>query len=372
MTSNGLFKNLKIKDFLFSISFIVLIYGFTNCEQKKETGPVSYNNIKDYKDIPGVTNEEINIIEELKVNHPNIAFGTIPSSEAFFLEDGTYAGFIIKFCELLSDIFDIQFVPEILSKKTLADALENKTINFTNEFSSLSNINKVYIMSHPITERSLYAFNLKNAMKIDSENDLKDLKIGFFDQNIFAQSIKEAYPLISFKDVIIDENDDVISLLESGTIDAFIVDVLKSFSYRRNYLLQYNEIPTLVYIPVLLTTIDPDFEVIISIMNKYVQAGGIDTVFKLYIDGEQEYAKYVFSHLLSEEEKSYLNNIKSNKEKISIALETDNYPVCFYNEIEEEFEGIAVDVLSEISNLTDLEFEIATNRNTSFEYMLNM
>ena len=372
MTNNNSFSCAIIKTISLFIILGSSVYGFSGCKNKNDIGPVSYNNIKSYKNIPGITDEEIQNIEALKFDHINITFGTIPSSEAYFLEDGSYAGFIIKFCELLSDLFDISFIPEILSKKTLADGMENRTINFTNEFSSLSNINKVYIMSHPITERSLYAFNLKNSAIIRNEKDLNELKIGFYNDNVFAQSIKEAYPLINFKEVIIDEHDDVVLLLEYGIIDTFIVDVLKSYEFRRNFLLQYNEIPTLVYIPVSLTTIDPEFEAIVSVMNKYVKAGGIDNIFKLYIDSEMEYEKYVFKRLLSEEEKIYLNNTKNEGKKISIALESDNYPVCFYNEVEEEFEGIAVDILSEISTLTELQFEIATNKNTSFEYMLNM
>ena len=42
-----------------------------------------------------------------------------------------------------------------------------------------------------------------------------------------------------------------------------------------------------------------------------------------------------------------------------IVAEHDNYPTCFYNMREDEWQGIAIDVLSQIHMLTGLEFEVA-------------
>lgn len=46
------------------------------------------------------------------------------------------------------------------------------------------------------------------------------------------------------------------------------------------------------------------------------------------------------------------------------AVENDNYPVAFYNLKEEEFQGIAVDVLDQVALLSGLKFKVANEPGT--------
>jgi signal transduction histidine kinase/ActR/RegA family two-component response regulator len=51
---------------------------------------------------------------------------------------------------------------------------------------------------------------------------------------------------------------------------------------------------------------------------------------------------------------------------------TDTYPVSFYNEREEEFQGISMDALMLISKLTGIEFEVMNDKDTSWGELLEM
>jgi ABC-type amino acid transport substrate-binding protein len=69
----------------------------------------------------------------------------------------------------------------------------------------------------------------------------------------------------------------------------------------------------------------------------------------------------------TDEERAYLDGLSA---KIPIGLKFDSYPICFYNEKEKEFQGIAVDILTGISKLTGIEFEIANSKNTPWAKIL--
>jgi hypothetical protein len=69
------------------IQFVVLIAIFIlllgSCSTDNEVNYKSHINFKSYKDIPGVTEEEIEAIEELKKHHPEFIYGVNITMEAF-------------------------------------------------------------------------------------------------------------------------------------------------------------------------------------------------------------------------------------------------------------------------------------------------
>jgi len=74
---------------------------FPGCkEPEKEHGPPSY---RSYRNIPGVTNEEIRAIEALKGQRDSFVYAIRPSTEAFPGEDGEIHSFSALVCEWLTD-----------------------------------------------------------------------------------------------------------------------------------------------------------------------------------------------------------------------------------------------------------------------------
>ncbi|MCL2101527.1 MAG: transporter substrate-binding domain-containing protein [Fibromonadales bacterium] len=136
--------------------------------------------------------------------------------------------------------------------------------------------------------------------------------------------------------------------------------------------IDYEEFFSLAYTPVSLIAANPEFEPIVSVVSKYIAAGGIDILYELYKESNDEFAKYKFRKSLNNEETAYIANLSANNAKVRIALENDYYPVCFYDKKQKKFQGIAPDILAEVTKLAGIEFEVATDKNTLWTEILDM
>jgi hypothetical protein len=76
----------------------------------KSQPDVEMENIS-FRDIPGITQEEISAIEALKKKYDSFVYGLEPTVDAFIGADGETRGYAVLFCEWLSRIFVIPFRP---------------------------------------------------------------------------------------------------------------------------------------------------------------------------------------------------------------------------------------------------------------------
>ena len=66
-----------------------------------------------YRDIPGVTEDEIKAVGALRDKTPFFVYGMLSCTEAFIGETGEIRGFTDLFCKWLSQLFEIPFKPAI-------------------------------------------------------------------------------------------------------------------------------------------------------------------------------------------------------------------------------------------------------------------
>lgn len=327
--------------------------------------------IKSYKDIPGVTEEEIAAVESLKATRESFSYGHLTETEAFILPDGTYAGFTAKFCELLSNIFGIEFVQKFCEWDELKDGLDNRRIDFTGDLTPTAERLQFYYMTPPMAERTQRIYSLAGTNeKIVLESDVNGLKLGFLRGSIDDEAVQKCYPSLVFDVVEIDNFAVAAEQLQSGAIDAFVTEGVVDPVFAAYDFISSKEFFPLAYTPVSLATANPDLAPIISVVSKYLAAGGIDHLYELYKEGDYEYVKYKLNNSFTDEEKAYLADLAAREAKVSIAFERDNYPVCFYNEEDGEFQGLALDILAEISGLTDIQFEVTTGKDPDWAEVL--
>jgi len=354
-----------IKKIIIGLILICIVFSFFACSQQQLHIQENRFDINSFRDIPDITKEEIEAIETLKKSRSQFIYGSMLTTEAFMLSDGTKAGFKTFFSELLSELFGIPFVQEIIPWDMLKEGLDTKTIDFTGELTPTPERELEYFMTYPIAERVLCVYTLDHISKIELI-DLNGCKIGFYKGTITAESILSAYSELNFEIVDIYDYQDLIDKITTGEIEMFIDDAVSMFALS-GILTPHENIFPLIYTPVSMTTANPELAPVISVVNKYIKSGGIDKIYDLYIKGYLEYAKFDFYKSLTDTEKEYLDNLLKTNTKIPISLETQNYPISFYNKNDKSYQGIAPEVLREITVLSGIEFENISGPDDSWD-----
>jgi signal transduction histidine kinase/DNA-binding response OmpR family regulator len=103
-----------------------------------------------FKDVPGITNEEIKAIEALAEQNRVFIYGMPLSTEAFLDENNEIGGFSALFCRWLSDLFNLDIKCSIYELSDILSGLENKTIDFTGELRATDERRNIYYMTDPI------------------------------------------------------------------------------------------------------------------------------------------------------------------------------------------------------------------------------
>jgi ABC-type amino acid transport substrate-binding protein len=348
---------------------IVVIGSVTGCLSKPEQAPGN-SAIESYIDIPGITQDEITAIETLIASRQNFSFGRLRSTEGFELLDGSYAGFSPLFCKFLSDLFGIPFVLEFYDGDSLADGIDSAAIDFTSEYVITPERKNKYVMSDPIAQRTLSILTYGN-YRIETPDDLEGLRVGILSQeSVIMESIAKIYSGVTFETVPIASAAIEADMLRNGEIDALIGTTMRmTYDYGDTDFTVWNDVLPLAYIHSALVTAAPELEPVISVVNKYIAAGGMKKLYELYSAGEDEYKRNVLFHSFTDEEKAYLDSLTV---KVPIVMGTDTYPVSFYNEREEEFQGISMDTLIHISKMTGIEFEAVNEKDASWGDLLEM
>ena len=349
---------------LINVLFILcLILQPTVCVVSTAQGADSAaNRIKTYKDIPDVTEDEITAIESLKKSREKFSYGQKIGTETFVLPDGTYAGFTAKTCALLSRLFDIEFVLELHDAATLKSDIDSRQIDFTSAASPETKMQHLYYTSQPIANRTKRIFTLagKNYIAAKKE-DVNGRKVGFLAGAPDIDQIMRYYPGLYFHIVSVDSVEFAAKMLQSGEIDAFVSDGVIDPEFDQYEFIRSKDFFHLAHAPISLATANPDLKPIITVLNKYIAAGGIDKLFELYKEGNDDYARYKLHKSYTEQEIEYINNLNANNSTVKITVVGGNYPICFYDNSEQSFKGIVIDVLAEVSKLTGITFQIMNN-----------
>ena len=354
-----------------ALLFSTMLAAF-GCEAAPSGSSVEAEPIKNYRDIPGVTDEEIEAIESLKSRRSSFSYGSILTSDAFLLPDGTPAGFSSLFCGLLTELFDIPFVMEIHPWDSIIDGLADRSIDFSGDLTPASGRREGFFMTAPISQRTLSAFFLNGAGDIRSAADLNGLKLGFIRGSTTASLIRTSYPSLDFEPVEVRSREDVARMLTSGRIDVYVSESVTSISYLGDGLIADVGVLSLVFNPVSMSTANPELEAVIAVVDKYLEAGGVGHTHLLRRQGAREYAAYRLQRGLTDRQAGYIDRLIESSGTVPVAFEHDNYPISFWNEADGEFQGIAADVLDEISLLTGIEFRVVSSKDTQAPQILEM
>jgi signal transduction histidine kinase/DNA-binding NarL/FixJ family response regulator len=326
--------------------------------QAQQTKP--YPVYTHYRDIPGITQKDIDDIEALKAKRNTFIYGMNYSTEAFMDDSGKIDGFAALFGQWLSELLGITVINELYEWGPLIASLENKSVSLTTELTANPERRKTYIMTEPVAERSVKFMRLMSAEDLDTLSLQRSLRFAFL-RGTLTQTQVENNSQYSFVSYTVDDYEEAYKALKGGIIDAFFDEGPAEAAFiKYPDIVVYDFFP-LLYGPVSLATQDPELEPIIRIVQKALDAGIIRHLVELYNQADDNYHRYRFSSRLTSEELAYIENLNTNNLSIQLAAEYDNYPVSFYNREEQKWQGIAFDVLEAISKISGLKFEIANS-----------
>ena len=349
---------------LLLVFLVFLTFSITGCTPEPQK---PFDIALVYTDVPGITPEEINSIERLKADGKRYVYGVLLSTEAYPGRDGHIEGYAAALSGLLEKMFGISIELKHFEWDELIDKLTAGEIAFTGELTATEERMHIFSMSQPIADRTLLLFKNEQSVKLRSEEDIKGLSIGFLTDSNTPESIfRKAYPL-TFNVISVNNYQTAAQMLINGDIDAFIDEATADIAFEP-YGKTIRSIPIfpMVHEPVSLTTALPELKPVISVLDKYIANGGMSVLYDLYKNSEFGYAKHKLNNALNAEERAYLSQLITDGGKLPIAIEHDNYPVSFYNDKEHAFQGIAVDVLTEIGHLTGITFVPANTKDATW------
>ena len=305
-----------------------------------------------FREIPGVTQTEIAAVEELQRLKTSFSYGMTLSTEAFFDIDGNINGFSAFISDWLTNLFDIPFIPAIYEWSDLLEGLESGAIDFTGEVRDNQRHIDDTKMTDAIAERQLIVVRLNDSATIQDIEGVP--RFIFLDGTTSASLVADHQD--DFDSFFVDDFSEAYEMLKNGEADAFIAEVSARAAFSHYEEVEISPFYPIVFAAVSLSTRNPELTPIISVVQKALDDSSIRHLVKLYNQGHQEYLKYRFFSLLSDNEREYIKN----NPVIPVAAEVNNYPVSFYNSREGDWQGIAIDVLRELELLTGMEFSIVT------------
>ena len=346
---------------IFTLFLTVFLWFFLSCEGSAQSCADNYQQIS-FRDVPGITNEEIRAIETLQLRYDNFIYGMPLSTEAFINQRGEVGGYAALFCEWLSGIFNIEFQPRIFEWAELLEGKESRKISFSGELTPTPDRTNVYSMTSGIGSRVLKIFYLNGSKPIEEIIKERRLRCGFVEGTTTIEAVTSELKSDSFDIVLLRDVSFVYNALRNGTIDVFFYSATADANFIQYHDIMSRNFYPLTYRPVSLSTQNPELEPVISIVEKILEAGGMRYLISLYNKGEKEYLVYKLHMRLNEEEREYIKN----NPVIPIGVDAGNYPGCFYDQREKKWSGISLDILNDVSALTGLTFNRVNDENTKW------
>ena len=354
-----------------ALSVAVLWTATSGCAHKAAEPQVDdLSEYASFRDVPGVTSDEIRDIETLQEKTDYFVYAMPLSTEAFYDVNGEIQGFSALFCQWLSDFFDIPFKFADYKFADLVAGLEAGNVDFTGELTVTEERLKTYFMTDPIAQRTMKCFRLAGSPALNEITESRLVKCGFITGTNTPNTIIPKLKPGTTETIFIDNISQVHDFLQSGEIDAFFYTSPAEANFTEYADMISEDFYPLIYRPVSLSTQNSDLAPIISVIQKVLENGGASWLNRLYQKGNKEYLRHKLNMWLDDEEKAYIREHKQTG--ISFAAEYADYPVCFYNEHEEQWQGIAFDVIAELETLTGLTFNLANDQHTEWTTLYNM
>jgi len=320
-----------------------------------------------YRDVPGVTQDEINAIEALKIKYSSFFCVTNLNTDAFIDKNGEPSGFSFLFYEWLSGFFGIPFKLEFRELNDLISGITDEKYDFTIEMTDTPERRKTFFMTSPIAERQTKIYRIAASESIENIIKLRRPRYGFPIASLLPTEIA-ANAEYDFEAIKVDSPAEAYILLESGEIDGYIsLDTVEAAFD------EYGSVVTEDYFPLIfrsscLLTRKEELKPVISVMEKTLNDRTVAYLIELRNTGYRKYLRNKLYTFLTEEERSYIKNSPA----VPVAAEMNNYPVSFFDNHTDQWQGIYFETLREIEDMTGIVFECVNEPQAQYPELIDM
>ena len=341
-----------------------LLLSLVGCTQDaaktaRETVPIS-----SFREIPGITEDEIAAVEAAVSGREYFSYAMTPSTECFYTESGELIGFTALLCNRLSNLFDIPFRPVVVDWDALMAGMESQAYDFSADIPTQWRGEGAFYMTDAIVERGMRLFVGSGA----EQKETGALRYGYLNRRDMKTAIA-AYA--GLENIIPVENLEIANrMLLSEDLDVFVGEEIAEPILTA--CVEMKTIAGLPYSTASIATCNPDLQAVIAVLQKYLQTVGGYEINRMEKEGRYRFLREKLLAQLSPEEQEYIKLHQNPAAIIPVGIDFDNYPYSFYNTQENEWQGMAVDLLEEIENLTGMHFAAANSRETVWADLLTM
>jgi len=350
---------LKNSKFIVYITLILalIITVFSGCGKSSKDQPNAPTGKLSFRDIPGITRDEITAIEALKNKYGNFVYAMDASTEAFIGRDGEIHGYAPLFCGWLTEVFGIPFKITFHEWGDLLKGLESGDIDFTGELMFTPERLKTYFMTSPTVERSIKIYRIRGSQPLNAIIKSRPPRYAFLRGSVLSGDIAENAEY-DFKTVFIDDYNTAYRMLKNGEVDAYFGLDTSDIAFKAFNDVAAEDFYPLIFKQACLSTQKAELAPIISAVNKALDEKTLSYLSELYKEGNQQYVKDKLYNQMTEEERAYIQK----NPVIPVAAEFNNYPVCFFDTNAVQWHGIFFDTLYEVTRLTGIKFERANDQ----------
>jgi PAS domain S-box-containing protein len=358
----------KYKHILYAIIVLTFIMNaLSGCNKLSEKKNELAIETLSFRDIPGITQDEINAIAALQKKYDSFVYGINQTTEAFPGKNGEIEGYAVMFCNWLSGMFGIQFKPVYYKWGDLLRGLEAGTVDFTGELMSANESREGYFMTTSTINRVIKFYRIEGSLPIEEILRSRLPRYAFLKEAVVAADV-DANTDYTFETILADSHEEAYMMLENGQVDAFF------FLYTAEEAFDiYGNVVSEVFFPMIfrsscLSTRNKELKPVISVLEKAINDRTLEYLTALQKNGYQQYLENKIYTVLTEEERAYIKN----NPVVPVGAEFNNYPICFFDTRAGKWQGIYFEALDEIEKLTGLKFEIANDHTVQTPELVSM
>jgi PAS domain S-box-containing protein len=332
-----------------------------------EGKPLENSSYVSFRDIPGVTGDEIKAIEELQKRGGTLIYGTPLSTEAFIDEEGELDGFAILLCDWLTGFLGIPFKAQMHNLTDILERMKSGEVDLGALTTSEDRL-KTYYMTAPIIHRSAKVMRIKGRPSPAEIALSRPVRYIFMEGSTLMDSVTAVLEPGSYEAIVAREHEIIYELLKSEEADAYIGNnTVESVFDPYGGVVTEDFLP-LTITPVSLAAQDPALAPVISVVTRALASGAYKHLTELYRRGYSDYKKNKFLSELSDEERAYVRNTP----EIPFVAQFMSYPVSFYSVNEKKWDGVIFDILDEMEKLTGFKFKLVNDEKTDLPELMNL